>query len=407
MQHRPSRLERALLVSALIALVTAPTCAGRRSEVFEQADAAYEEGDYETARSLLEELDDRGKLDGVHLYRLSFAQRRTPAPSEPDATLERAIEGLEKERKKAKTLEVPYYLVSAYSTLERDDEARSLAEETTARIESGKVKVKAPIDKFRAGKLYADQGDDEAARGWLRKAVPALEGKEGGGSHGAIVWAARYLSEDAWNASDWSAAEQYLTILAEHEEPGVAELDRLATARVHNGMYREAGRAWQQSIAMDPGNSNRPRYCSRLAYAAARLKRSLPETTESGQTFADMGRAELEEFLRARATEVREIRREYAEGGTSLSSKDLKGLRDRLRKIHPPFLAAALAYALDGYNIREAAFHGGYAPLVFRPTEWRIENPNRVKKEGDPSKNAKKKTGGKRAKRLEAASEKR
>ena len=36
------------------------------------------------------------------------------------------------------------------------------------------------------------------------------------------------------------------------------------------------------------------------------------------------------------------------------------------------FVAAALEYAVRGHGIREAAFFGGYAPLVFQRSAWKI-----------------------------------
>jgi len=34
-----------------------------------------------------------------------------------------------------------------------------------------------------------------------------------------------------------------------------------------------------------------------------------------------------------------------------------------------------MEYALQGNSIREAAFFGGYAPLVFKDREWRLSRP--------------------------------
>ena len=38
-------------------------------------------------------------------------------------------------------------------------------------------------------------------------------------------------------------------------------------------------------------------------------------------------------------------------------------------------VAAGLEYVLQGYNLREAAFFGGYGPLIFHEREWKIQGP--------------------------------
>ena len=41
-----------------------------------------------------------------------------------------------------------------------------------------------------------------------------------------------------------------------------------------------------------------------------------------------------------------------------------------LAQARSTFVGAALEYALRDHDIRETAFLGGYAPLIFHPEEW-------------------------------------
>lgn len=47
-------------------------------------------------------------------------------------------------------------------------------------------------------------------------------------------------------------------------------------------------------------------------------------------------------------------------------------LQARIDAARPAFVAAALEFAMRGHSIREAAFFGGFAPLIFRAQEWRL-----------------------------------
>ena len=81
------------------------------------------------------------------------------------------------------------------------------------------------------------------------------------------------------------------------------------------------------------------------------------------------------------ANQVKEAGAEAAET-ESLTEEDRVRLRARFAELEPVFVAAALEYALRGHSIREAAFFGGYAPLIFRAQNWRIpgEKGQRKKK---------------------------
>jgi hypothetical protein len=47
-------------------------------------------------------------------------------------------------------------------------------------------------------------------------------------------------------------------------------------------------------------------------------------------------------------------------------------LQAELDAAHPVFVAAALEYTMRNLPIRETAFFGGFAPLIFHPNRWRL-----------------------------------
>ena len=114
-------------------------------------------------------------------------------------------------------------------------------------------------------------------------------------------------------------------------------------------MYREAARAWQKAVPLNPGQANRARYCARLALAAHRLK-GLLETAPEGKAWSALTRDEFEQLLKAQAATVREIQVEFAQ--TEELSEDRRAEMEQIlietRKL---FVSAGLEFALE--EIRE------------------------------------------------------
>jgi hypothetical protein len=54
-------------------------------------------------------------------------------------------------------LEASFYLATGYENLGRKDKARDVVTATLARVETGELEAKTGVDRFRLGKLYADQ----------------------------------------------------------------------------------------------------------------------------------------------------------------------------------------------------------------------------------------------------------
>ena len=139
-------------------------------------------------------------------------------------------------------------------------------------------------------------------------------------------------------------------------------------ARARAGLYREAGQAWRQAELLDPANANRARYCYRLAEAAARID-DLSAAAPDGRLWTQLTDDDLTAVMQEQAQAVRALREEIA-AAEPIDEQDRLQFQARFDAIRPVFVASALEYALQGNSIREAAFFGGYAPLVFKDSEW-------------------------------------
>jgi tetratricopeptide (TPR) repeat protein len=339
----------------------------------ERAIELYDAGRYAEARVLLEQLDSSGRADGKMLYRLFYCQRAA-GDGQAVATLERAVVKLEDEAASTSDLESAFYLVNGYTSLNRPADARRVAQAATSRVESGESDPPTSgLNKFRLGKLYADQDRGEEAERWYAEAVSSFQEEDSAGHTAYLKWAARYLADVNFARQDWSAAEEYLAIVVDLEEPTQGDLDRLAVSRARIGLYREAAKSWRAVELLDPANANRARYCYRLAETAATFE-DLSAAAPDGRLWTQLDKADLEGILKSQADEVRTIKQEAQDLGWK-DKQARQASQARLDAMHPVFVAAALEYALQGNSIREAAFFGGYAPLIFKPKEWRLPRP--------------------------------
>ena len=358
-----------------IALSTTPAAADLRAD----AVALYDKGRFGEAAALLEQIDAAGDADGPLLYRLAYCQRKSGHPNSGQ-TQERAQEALETALSSAKDLAIPFYLANTYENIGRKEDAQRIAAEATAGVEQGDLDLPTSGNqKFQLGKLYADQQLDEAAAEWFATALETLaeEGDRGGPY---VRWASRYLAERAFRVQDFESAEEYYTLMTEAGEGAPADFDRLAVSRVHVREYRKATASWKQAELASPADADRARYCGRLARMASKLE-ALPEQAPSGKPWDQLAKEELQTLMGELADQVKQNSTEAAQT-ESLSEEDRVRLRARFAELQPVFVAAALEYAIRGHSIREAAFFGGYAPLIFRTQNWRIpgEKAQRRKK---------------------------
>ena len=87
-----------------------------------------------------------------------------------------------------------------------------------------------------------------------------------------------------------------------------------------------------------------------------------------------MSKAELEQLLLDQAKVVGQAMTEVQES-QKLKKKRRKQLQRGIDAARPVFIRAALEYSLRRYGIRETAFFGGYAPLMFHSDKWKLPPP--------------------------------
>src|SRR5260221_2667480 len=162
------------------AVAAARSGADDAAPVKARAVGLYDRGNSEEARATLEQLDNARELDGPLLYRLFFCEKAAGHDDDARKALERARVALESEIASARSLEGSFYLANTYSNLGRAADARQVAHEMTAKIESGRVKTPtSAIGRLQLGELYQDQGLQHEAETAYAKAVDAFDLSEG------------------------------------------------------------------------------------------------------------------------------------------------------------------------------------------------------------------------------------
>ena len=348
--------------------------------VKETAVRLYDQGIYDEARKTLQDLDNARVLDGPLLYRLFFCEKATGHDDDARKALERARSTLETEIASSKSLEVAFYLANTYSNLGRSADARQVARDMTAKIDSGDVAAPtSAIGLFQLGKLYQDQGRQSEASASYAKAVDAFDLVDGRYA-GSARWALRYLGNSAFARADFASSETALTRLTAMGGSEASDWDALAVARARLGKYALAAEAWRSSVKLDPANGDDPRYAARLADAAA-LIAPLPAAAPGGAAFTAMGQSDLEAFLKARAEAAMAAEARVAEAvqpaadGTPTRALDPKlraEITQTLRETRRQFVAAGLEYVLRRYGIRDTAFREGFAVLIFQDRSWEV-----------------------------------
>lgn len=332
-----------------------------------RAVSLYDQERYAEARAVLEQLDADGKATGPLLYRLAFCLRSAGDSNGEKEVLARAVTALEFEVEFATSLEPAFYLANAYRNQGRSDEMAKVAAAATARLESGELRLEDdPLECFRAGKLYADQRARDKAVEWYAKAVEGFTASPG--SYPAYAkWARRYLGDAEYSRGRFEAAEGHYRALIEADGRQV-DWDRLAVTLARQRRWAEAREAWGGAAKANPADANRARYAGHLAAAAAKLD-PLPEETPSGEPLRSLTKEDLEALMTAQAERVKEIRQQAT---TESDAGARQALASEVAAIRKVFVAACMEYTLRNLPIRETAFFGGYAGMIFKESAWAL-----------------------------------
>jgi len=362
MQYRPI----AAIAAAL--LLTFAVSAAEKTISPEEAIALYDAGRYTEARAMLEALDADGRTTGPLLYRLAFALGRTGDAGPGKAMESRALKVLEEEFAAGGGLEVAFYLSNAYRNRNAPDRSVEVAQEATRRLESGDWNEPGTaLGKFRIGKLYADQNRDNQAAAWYSKALTGFEAQPGR-FPSYENWVRRYLYQSASNRGDWKTAGEMLQANLEGGRGTRDDFDSLAILLSRSGQWDEAAEAWRKVEQVDPSQANRPRYCRQLTIRARELG-SLPVESLDGEPIAGLDKGRMEVILKELADRAVEIQIEATAG--NIANRD--EAQAELNRIKGVFVAVALEYAYQGHPIRETAFQGGYAPMIFHGSRWNLQ----------------------------------
>jgi len=357
-----------MLATVLLALLAplAVTGAPPAPSPAQEALRLYEAERYADARPVLEGLAARGEADGAMLYRLAFTLRAAHDPGDR-AAFDRAAAKLQEETKGSTRLEPSFYLSNAYRNLDRPNDSKAAAAAATQRIESGAMpEPTEPLERFRLGKLYEDLAREEDAARWYALALDGLSPKD---SPAYVRWAARGSATTAAARGDWKEAERALRRVQDAGLATVDDLDKLARACGRQGRWAEAAEAWHAEENLDRVNADKPRYAARVAALAAEVG-ILPLSGPDGRPWEALSREDLETLMSAQAAAVRSAKEAAAAapGDPAVRAKQTAAIAAAKRLL----ASAAVEYVLRDLPLRETAFSGGWAPLLFQPAEWEL-----------------------------------
>ncbi len=360
---------RCRAVVAAVLLLSAAVFAEDAGTSPEKAVALYDAGRYAEARSMLELLDAEGKASGALLYRLAFALKQTGAAGPGKAMESRALAALEQEFAGGGGLEVAFYLSNTYINRNDPDRSAQVALEATDRLEADTWPApQTALDRFRIGKLYADQGREDEAAGWYRKALAGFE-EQAGRFPSYEKWIRSYLYKAASDQRDWKTAGDLLRDNLKAGGGSRIDHDLLAVLLTRSGQWNEAEEAWRNLERMDPAQADRPRYCRQLTIRAREVG-TLPLETLDGEPIAGLDKERMEVILKELKNRLEAVQVGYETNPEA----DQESARKESAKIKSVFVAVALEYAYQGHPIRETAFQGGYAPMIFHASKWEVRD---------------------------------
>jgi tetratricopeptide (TPR) repeat protein len=368
----PKRLIPVLLFLLILPVLAAPEPAPDVAE----AVALYDAGKYAEARVLFERLDATGNANGPLLYRLAFTLRRTGDTAAAGEMAQRAFEILETEFDEGGDLETAFYLSNAYRNRQQPEKSKQVALMVTDSLKSGtRPHPVSALDQFRVGKMYADQDKATEAIEWYGKALAGFEKDSSFPSY--QEWIRRYEYDLAWEQGDWARAGELLEIRLAGGEGERADYDRLAVLQGRSGAWELAIETWRKVELFNPADGDRARYGRHLATRALEVA-ELPGETLDGEPIPGLDKERMEEVLTELATRAKQARNDgetiLADGdpGDETTRKQIAAQQDELNRLKAVFVAVALEYMHRGHSIRQVAFFGGYAPMIFHADRWKI-----------------------------------
>ena len=142
---------------------------------------------------------------------------------------------------------------------------------------------------------------------------------------------------------------------------------------ISSGAARGAGVVGVHYNASKAGMEGLTRgYAARVAMLAAEVG-ILPLVSPDGRAWEALSREELEALMGGQAAAVRAAKDAVAAAPADDAVR--KAQAQVLATERPIFVSAAVEYVLRDFPMRETAFQGGWAPLLFQPSEWKLPEP--------------------------------
>jgi len=343
--------------------------------------ASYLAGRYEQALPDLEKARDGGASSGALLYMLGFCYdsvRHDAAASA--ASFDASLEALKKEVDQPKPpLESYFYLSNLYINRRDTDASKKTAAAGTAAIESKKIKVaKDGVSQFRAGKLYADQGNNEKAYDYHRRAAAAFRKEE----NPPLEYYRRSLetvaAESHGKGDAQEMADTWEKLLAMN--PKITDGDwNLGVASLRAARFDKAKPAFERARQAESDRGQDAYYAAGLAAGGLEVVQAgvkIP-VKDKGKAIASLSDEDLDAHIKAVVAEAGPLlNREAKQGEYQLvvSEKGRKRvapagkMASQLNDLHARFVALVTEILVrNRASIQTKAFEGSYSPLVIQP----------------------------------------
>jgi hypothetical protein len=371
----------ALLLALASATLTNLHASTDAENAARQGIEAYLGGHYDAALPLLEKARDGGASSGALLYMLGFCYESVRHDTEASTkAFDASFEALKKETEQPKpSLESYFYLSNLYLNRRDADGSKKTAAAGTAAIESKKIKVaKDGVSQFRAGKLYADAGNNEKAVEYHRRAVSAFKKDDNPPPEYYRRSLETVAAGDHGKGNAEDLADTWEKLLAMN--PAIPEGDwNLGVAEMRASRFEKAKAAFERARKVGGDRGQDAYYAAGLAAGGLEVTQAgikIPTKDKDGKLIASLDDDALDARIKELVAEAGPLlNREVKEGEYQLVVNE-KGrkrvapagkLASQLGQLHARFVALLTEVLVRNKSpLQTKAFEGSYSPLVIQ-----------------------------------------
>lgn len=391
---------KALAVTAVtltaITLTVASSESREAEAAAERAVGAYLAGRYADALPDLEKARDAGVARGSHLYMLAYCYDSVRRDSNAAQQMYAAAQKkLEQETTEKKPLLESFFYLSNHLQNQRDLEgSKRVASQAIDSIDTKKLKVGTDgTSQFRVGKLHTNAGQQDRALEYYRRALGAFAKEK----EPPTAYLERSLDPvvraDTGKADPKVVFEMWEKLLALNPQTQGGNWS-LAVSALHAGRYAVARDAFKKARAEHNERSQEAFYAERLSDGAQSLTTAgftIPSADVDGKAISSLSDEELESRLKERGKKAGEIlARDLAQDEYQILPPVKEKARPRLvpgakllsefGEAQRPLVALTIELFKRGRSLQEAAFTGGYAPLIIQNwlDLWRNNHRNLI-----------------------------